>query len=56
MWDLMNELDWGTRESVNEFNVASILQVMESSVEIMCESSEDMTRPSEIMIFNVSFQ
>jgi len=34
----------------------SILQVMESSVEIVCESLEDMMRMSEIMTFNVSFQ
>jgi len=30
--------------------MSSILKVVESSVKIMCESSEDMTSPSEIMI------
>ena len=34
----------------------SILQVVESSVEIVCVSLEDTMRPSEIMIFNVSFK
>ena len=29
----------------------SILQAMESSVEIMCESLEDLTKPSEIDVF-----
>jgi len=42
-----------TRESVNELNIASILQAMESSVEIMYESSEDATKIPEIVIFNI---
>ena len=31
----------------------SILQAMESSVEIVCESSEDVTKLSEIVIFDI---
>src|SRR5882724_961652 len=31
----------------------SVLQAMESSVEIICKSSEYLIEPSEIMIFNV---
>jgi len=49
----MDESIGGTRESVNELNVASILQAMESSVEIVCESLEDVTKLPEIGIFNV---
>jgi len=31
----------------------SVLQVVDSSVEIMCESSEDVTKLPEIVIFNI---
>ena len=54
------EIQWMSRsEGLENLSMSltwpSILQAVESSVEIMCESSEDMMRPFEIIIFNVSF-
>jgi len=46
----------GLESLSTSFTWPSILQAMESSVEIMCENLEDVMRLSEIMIFNVSFQ
>src|SRR5882724_10043461 len=45
----------GLESLLMSFTWPSILQAVESSVEIMCDSLEDVTRPSEIVIFNVSF-
>src|SRR5882724_9721889 len=49
------EIQWislseGSESLSTSLTCPSILQVVESSVKIMCESSEDMTSPSEIMI------
>ena len=50
---MMDELIRGTRESVNELNMAHHITSVESSMEIMCESSEDVMKLPEIVIFNV---
>ena len=49
----MNESIEGLESLSMSFMWPSILQAMESSVEIVYESSEDAMRPSEIIIFNV---
>ena len=43
----------GTRESFNELNVALHVTSVESSIEIMCERSEDVTKLPEIVNFNI---
>jgi len=45
-------LSEGSESLLKSLTCPSILQVVESSVTIMCESWEDMMSPSEIMILS----